>query len=181
MFGPLQHHVNTLRSMKFREYISQSVSLGLVVCSALIIWKSLMFFTYSESPIVVVLSDSMEPLFYRGDLLFLTLFPNEPVRAGDVVVFRVDGRDIPIVHRVLRVHKESPEGFYLLTKGDNNYVDDRGLYVPGQLYLEKRNLMGKAVGYLPSLGMVAILMNDFPELKWMLIGGLALFVITSRE
>lgn len=37
----------------------------MIVTSALIIWKSLMCITGSESPVVVVLSESMEPAFQR--------------------------------------------------------------------------------------------------------------------
>ena len=47
----------------------------------------------------------MEPAFFRGDLLLLTNDREEPIRAGDIIVFRIDGRDIPIVHRVLKVHE----------------------------------------------------------------------------
>lgn len=77
----------------------------MIVSSALMIWKGLMVVTGSESPIVVVLSGSMEPAFYRGDLLFLTNYKDEPIRVGDIIVFRIEGRDIPIVHRVLKVHE----------------------------------------------------------------------------
>ena len=38
---------------------------GMIVTSALIIWKGLMVATGSESPVVVVLSGSMEPGFKR--------------------------------------------------------------------------------------------------------------------
>lgn len=48
----------------------------------------------------------MEPAFHRGDLLFLTNHREDPVRVGDIVVFKVEGRDIPIVHRVLKVHEK---------------------------------------------------------------------------
>jgi signal peptidase I len=48
----------------------------------------------------------MEPAFYRGDLLLLTNYREEPIRAGDIVVFRIEGRDIPIVHRVIKVHEK---------------------------------------------------------------------------
>lgn len=48
----------------------------------------------------------MSPAFERGDILFLTMFKSEPIVAGDIVVFNVKGRDIPIVHRVLKVHRE---------------------------------------------------------------------------
>jgi len=65
------------------------------------IWKSLMLVTSSESPVVVVLSGSMEPAYYRGDILFLTFYENDPIKPGDVVVFKLAGQDIPIVHRVI--------------------------------------------------------------------------------
>jgi hypothetical protein len=66
-------------------------------------WKGLSVVTDSPSPIVVVLSGSMEPAFQRGDLLFLW---NRNILAdtavGEVVVYNVRGKDIPIVHRVVR-------------------------------------------------------------------------------
>ena len=31
-----------------------------------------------------------------------------------------------------------------LTKGDNNNIDDRGLYVEGQLWLEEQDIIGRA-------------------------------------
>lgn len=48
----------------------------------------------------------MEPAFHRGDLLFLTNRIEEPIRVGEIVVFRIEGREIPIVHRVLKVHEK---------------------------------------------------------------------------
>lgn len=50
-------------------------------------------------------SGSMEPAFYRGDLLLLTNHHSEPIRAGEIVVFKIKDRDIPIVHRVIKVHE----------------------------------------------------------------------------
>lgn len=37
----------------------------------------------------------------QGDLVFLTNFQDNPIRAGEIVVFKVEGWDIPIVHRVI--------------------------------------------------------------------------------
>ena len=51
-------------------------------------------------------SGSMEPAFHRGDLLFLTNYQEDPIRVGEIVVFKIEGRDIPIVHRVLRLHEK---------------------------------------------------------------------------
>lgn len=118
-------------------------------------------------------SGSMEPAFHRGDLLFLYR-PDSPIEVGEIVVFKLDGRDIPIVHRVLKVHQRycrrgkegvvpleetqskshhtmggrRPDGEVdMLTKGDNNAVDDRGLYPAGQLWLNERHIIGRARGY----------------------------------
>ncbi|PNG99791.1 Signal peptidase complex catalytic subunit SEC11C, partial [Tetrabaena socialis] len=174
-----------LRRMNVRQMMSQGVQLGkrqeaalernrLIVTSALMIWKSLMLVTGSESPVVVVLSGSMEPGFYRGDILFLNM-GKAPIRTGEIVVFNLDGRDIPIVHRVIKVH-ERTNGTHIdiLTKGDNNYGDDRALYNKGQEWLHQQHIMGRAVGFLPKVGMVTILMNDYPYLKYALISVLGL-------
>lgn len=66
-------------------------------------WKGLSVIADSPSPIVVVLSGSMEPAFQRGDLLALwnrNLFRETDV--GEIVVYNVEGKDIPIVHRIVR-------------------------------------------------------------------------------
>jgi signal peptidase I len=79
-------------------------------------WKSLILWTGSESPVVVVLSGSMEPAFFRGDILFLTL-GSEPFRNGEIVVYNVDQKSIPVVHRIIQVHEREPDGYVdILTK-----------------------------------------------------------------
>uniref|UniRef100_A0A7S1U989 Signal peptidase complex catalytic subunit SEC11 n=1 Tax=Phaeomonas parva TaxID=124430 RepID=A0A7S1U989_9STRA len=163
-----------------RQLLFQSLNLAMIVFSALMIWKSLMVLTKSESPVVVVLSGSMEPAFQRGDILFLSNH-DSPIRVGEIVVFKIKDRDIPIVHRVTKVH-EKPDGkVELLTKGDNNRVDDRGLYAPGQLWLNREDILGRAVGTLRYVGMVTIILNDFPALKYLLVGIMGLFVLTNKE
>lgn len=84
-----------------RQSLTQILNFGLVLSTAFMLWKTLSVITDSPSPIVVVLSGSMEPAFQRGDLLFLW---NRDTRAevGEVVVYNVKGKDIPIVHRVVR-------------------------------------------------------------------------------
>ncbi|XP_074345163.1 uncharacterized protein LOC141684204 isoform X2 [Apium graveolens] len=71
------------------------------------------------------------------------------------------GRGIPIVHRVIKVHKRQDGGEeYVITKGDNNEKDDRILYPPGQLWLQRHHIMGRAVGFLPYVGWVTIIMTE---------------------
>jgi hypothetical protein len=79
-----------VKRMDKRQFFYQVLSFGMIVSSALMIWKGLMVVTGSESPIVVVLSGSMEPAFHRGDLLFLTNYEKEDIRVGEIVVFKVN-------------------------------------------------------------------------------------------
>eukprot|EP00035_Acanthoeca_spectabilis_P021647 m.439349 g.439349 ORF g.439349 m.439349 type:complete len:199 (+) comp18375_c0_seq1:98-694(+) len=171
-----------VRRMNKRQLAFQVLNFGMIIFSALMIWKGLMCFTGSESPIVVVLSGSMEPAFYRGDLLFLTNDVSDPIRVGEVLVFKVQGREIPIVHRVMKLHQERDTGsIKFLTKGDNNQVDDRGLYAPGQVWLKPTDVVGRARAFVPKVGIVTILMNDYPQFKFLLLGMLGLFVLLHRE
>ena len=114
------HQVDEIRKMSLRKLVLQVLSFGMIVCSALMIWKSLMVVTQCETPVVVVLSGSMEPSYFRGDILFLTNYKDNLI-PGDIVVFRLPEQDIPIVHRVITIQNKGKAGdFYILTKGDNN-------------------------------------------------------------
>lgn len=170
-----------VRRMNKRQLVYQCLNFAMIVSSALMIWKGLMVVSGSESPIVVVLSGSMEPAFFRGDLLFLTNYEADPIRAGEIVVFKIEGRDIPIVHRVIKLHEKQNGTMKFLTKGDNNQVDDRGLYAPGQYWLERKDVVGRARGYVPYIGIVTILMNDYPKFKYAVLAGLGFVVLIHRE
>lgn len=144
-------------------------------------WKGLSIASDSPSPIVVVLSGSMEPAFQRGDLLILW---NRNLRTetdvGEVVVYNVKGKDIPIVHRVVRKFG-SGEHAQLLTKGDNNVADDTELYAQGQDYLERKDIIGSVVGYIPFVGYVTIMLSEHPWLKTVMLGIMGLLVVLQRE
>ena len=91
----------SLSSLQPRQLATQVLNFALVLSTAFMLWKGLSVATDSASPIVVVLSGSMEPAFQRGDLLFLWNRGLE-TKVGEVVVYNVRGKDIPIVHRVVR-------------------------------------------------------------------------------
>lgn len=111
----------------------------------------------------------MEPAFQRGDILFLWN-REKHLKLGDVVVYNVKGRDIPIVHRVVR-HHTSDRKQLLLTKGDNNALDDLDLYGHKQTYLNREeDINGVVKGYLPKLGYLTILMTENKHVKTIVLG-----------
>lgn len=174
--GPLKQIMN----MKFRKLAEQIIVLGMVVSSALMMWKGLMLVTFNESPVVVVLTGSMEPSFHRGDILFINWDYTPPV-SGDIVVFKVPNQEIPIVHRVVGTQLLDNGEYNCLTKGDNNPVNDRGLYEKRKLWLGKEHLFGRIRAFLPYIGILTILLNDYPTLKWVILGLMAIMVLTSSD
>lgn len=162
-----------------RHLLCQVLNLLCVIFSALMFWKFLMILTGSQSPVVVVLSGSMEPGFYRGDILLL----NNPQQlyVGDVVVFKLEDRTIPIVHRAIDLHITKEEEIFLLTKGDNNRVDDRSLYGRNKFWLNRHHILGTAVGRIPFIGMLTILLNEYAVTKVIIISIMCFLVLTGKD
>ncbi|KAI5967644.1 SEC11 [Candida margitis] len=166
--------------MNLRQQITQFLSLAYVFSSAFMLWKTLSVVANSHSPIVVVLSGSMEPAFQRGDILFLWN-RDQRQKVGDIVVYEIEAKTIPIVHRVLREHHNS-EKQLLLTKGDNNAVDDLSLYAKKQNYLNRKSdLVGTVKGYLPFIGYITILISENMYFKFGLLGLLGISSLISGE
>ncbi|PIA42479.1 hypothetical protein AQUCO_02000137v1 [Aquilegia coerulea] len=179
--GLFEETMESIKSLPIRDFLTQAINFGMIVVSALMIYRSLMIITGSESPVVVVLSGSMEPGFARGDILLLHM-NKDRIRAGDIVVFKVNRREIPIVHRVIQVHERRDTGVVdVLTKGDNNPGDDRPFYAHRQLWLQQNHIVGRAVGFVPYLGWATILLNENPVIKYILIGTLGCVIIFTKD
>lgn len=166
--------------MNIRQQLAQFLNLLLTLSSAFMSWKAMSVISNSHSPIVVVLSGSMEPAFQRGDILLLWNRDNS-AKVGDIVVYEIEGRNIPIVHRVLREH-HNQEKQLLLTKGDNNPVNDLGLYASKQSYLNQaQDLVGSVKAYLPKVGYFTILVSENKYFKIGLLGLAAISSLLSDE
>lgn len=93
--------LGAIANMQPRQLAVQALNFALVLSTAFMLYKGLAVITDAASPIVVVLSGSMEPAFKRGDLLFLWNRALD-TQVGEIVIYNVKGKDIPIVHRVIR-------------------------------------------------------------------------------
>ncbi len=68
-----------------------------------------------------------------------------------------------------------------MTKGDNNPVDDRGLYPRGTYYLKDKQIIGKVMGIVPYAGYATIILNDYPMVKIAVLGAMLLSVLISKD
>jgi signal peptidase len=66
-------------------------------------------------PVVSVVSESMEPTFYKGDMILVQGQSFEDIQEGDIIIFQSQYIAMPIIHRVIEKNETA-----LQTKGDNN-------------------------------------------------------------
>ncbi len=118
----------------------------------------------TSTPMVVVISGSMEPTINKGDLLFLRGMDPEHIKErnseheGDIIVYDASGLwegapEDPIVHRVIDKFKKDGK-WYFITKGDANKAKDEEP-VPGH------RILGVVVGRIPYVGWIKIMLTEF--------------------
>eukprot|EP00923_Selenidium_pygospionis_P026578 GHVN01047569.1.p1 GENE.GHVN01047569.1~~GHVN01047569.1.p1 ORF type:complete len:184 (+),score=5.75 GHVN01047569.1:235-786(+) len=173
--------IGGIANLNKRQFFKQALSVSSMLSSAYMGWLLLGSVVNHYSPFVVVLSESMSPGFNRGDILFITMLQEE-FKAGEIVVFETNKKDIPIVHRITNVHLSAKTGeTYILTKGDNNNTHDRWLYSKNAKWLKKEHIKAKVKGYIPYVGMLSIIINENPKLKMIVMLGMCFLTFTSRE
>ncbi|MHA1914546.1 MAG: signal peptidase I [Promethearchaeota archaeon] len=166
-----------------RKIIVTAILLVLAFSGAFLIYFVMQIALNTNTPMVVVISGSMEPNLHKGDLLFLKGRDAEDIRngtidgkEGDIIVF--DARGIPgwfhapndpIVHRV--VDKKYDNGWFFLTKGDANPS-------PDSEWVPETKIIGVVVGRIPYIGWVKIILTDSGLLIPLLIMVSILLVIS---
>jgi signal peptidase I len=124
--GAIHHAMKRYRERSKKVYLSRAFAgVAATLVLALMIYSGLVFFS-------VVVSDSMNPVFQRGDLV---LMPNIFVKpeVGDIITFKVPEERLPVTHRIVSI-----SGDEIRTKGDMNSVQD-------SWRITKSQILGKAV------------------------------------
>jgi signal peptidase len=89
----------------------------------------------------VVVSGSMEPVFYRGDVVviektnFLGIEEVNPnnLQVGDIIIYQATWFPEPVIHRIIGTAQDSQGRSYYITKGDNNSGADPAPVYPNQV------------------------------------------------
>ena len=110
----------------------------------------------------VVVSGSMEPVFYRGDIVvvektnFLGIneFNPENAQVGDIVVYNAEWFPNPVIHRIIN-ETEINGTKYFVIKGDNNDAPDP-YYVSPSRITERVVTIGDQPFIIPKIGYITI-------------------------
>lgn len=111
----------------------------------------------------VVVSGSMEPVFYRGDIVviektdFLGINEINPdnLKIGDIIVYNATWFSEPVIHRIIATNTDSNGTSYYTTKGDNNKVQDPAPVYHNQV-LAKVISIGNMPFVIPKIGYLTV-------------------------
>ncbi len=155
-----------------------AIYLAIGVAMAFVLNIGLSIAMSTEYPVVTVESDSMEPVLYPGDIVFVR--SSDSYEPGDVIVF--DGwKPTPIIHRIVSMSERDNDGFEVsvwedfdeitegelmgthvdfdedriyVTKGDKNPTCDQCQGV-GEFVLDE-DIHGKKMFRVPYLGWIKL-------------------------
>jgi signal peptidase len=116
-----------------------------------------------SSHLNVVVSGSMEPVFYRGDIVatenvntygIQEFNPYTDVNINDVVVYDASWYPEPVIHRVIDIQQINGSKYYII-KGDNNDNQDPYPVSPDQIK-SKVLSVGDNLIIIPKIGYVTL-------------------------
>lgn len=123
----------------------------------------------TNTPLVVVTSESMVPTIHVGDLLVLQGRTEEGLQVGDIIVYVDDWNPNPIVHRIVEI--EDIEGtLHYYTKGDANAQRD-----PGSRTIDE--VVGEVVLIIPWIGYVSLWLKELPGQITVIVIFIAILVV----
>lgn len=105
----------------------------------------------------VVISGSMEPVMYRGDIVIVDPNPAS-VQVGDITIYRgtwPHGVPEDIIHRIIKVGQLSNGTTVMEFKGDNNPVPDPYWVYPNQITAKVVTINSHPL-IIPKIGYISI-------------------------
>jgi signal peptidase len=104
----------------------------------------------------VVVSGSMEPVLYRGDIVIIDSNPNpDNIQVGDIIVYKATWFPQPVIHRVIAKGKLPNGTTAYEIKGDNNPSPDPALVYPNQIISKVVSINGAPL-VIPKIGYVTL-------------------------
>lgn len=78
------------------------------------------------------------------------------------------GRTVHLLFSILKPYLNQHRQL-VVTKGDNNNVDDVPMYPPGRAFVTRDEIVGVVVGYVPYLGWVSIALQKAISTRYLLL------------
>ena len=102
---------------------------------------------------IAIASNSMAPLYYRGDAVIYNKVSLKELKKGDILVFK--NSDMIITHRIVKISRKN-DAYYFTTKGDANDSVDSVITI-------EDNVIGRVDYVIKYIGYPTIMLNELFE------------------
>ena len=142
----------------------------------------------TNNPLVIVISESMEPTIYRGDLLIIQGMDPAEIENETIILYNSLGlwppphRQVeePIVHRVISKYMNETDGkWYFITLGDNNDDTDPPGSVGIEIPVPEDRVIGIVRTIIPKIGLVKMWLEKTPFISTIILVGLSISLLIS--
>lgn len=133
--------------IKVRGYFFKIMVIPLIAFLLVIIFLVSGLFSYK---MIAIGSDSMNPIYYRGDAVIYQKTDAQNIKKGDILVFEYNSS--VITHRVVNIINNGGT-LYFQTKGDNNEKADLEL-------VNEDNVLGKVRYIVKYVGYPTVWLNE---------------------
>ena len=146
----LEYDVEKISNKIKNKKITKKLIKYIILVALIILFIINLIFSFEENTHILgiymfnIVSESMEPTFYKDDLVVVKKCKLEELHEGDIITFKQDDRIIS--HRIVKITKEKRER-KLITKGDNNDIPDKDM-------VEIQNVYGKVLFSIKKLGKI---------------------------
>ena len=146
----LEYDVEKISNKIKNKKITKKLIKYIILVALIILFIINLIFSFEENTHILgiymfnIVSESMEPTFYKDDLVVVKKCKLEELHEGDIITFKQDDRIIS--HRIVKITKEKRER-KLITKGDNNDIPDKDM-------VEIQNVYGKVLFSIKELGKI---------------------------
>lgn len=148
MRAKLRYDVEEISSKIKNRKITKKIFKRVILIILIILFVVNLILSFEENTHILgfymfnIVSESMEPTFFKDDLVVVKKIELSNLQKGDIITFRQEDRIIS--HRIVKIIIEKGE-MKFITKGDNNEVQDKDS-------IEINNIYGKVVFSIPKIG-----------------------------
>lgn len=145
-----------------------------IVVIAIVGWIGLKLLFGADNPFYVVVSGSMVPKLYIGDLVIINHIRFDKLKVGDIIVFKArieNGQEEgAIIHRINSI-RPIGNSVIVIAKGDANLVSMPGVDFP----ITNENYIGKVVYVIPKAGVAVRFIS--PPVNYIIFGIIIVVVV----
>lgn len=147
-----RYHLERINRKPRKEIRDSNPIYKIILLGILVIFGLFVAGIFKFKP-VAIMSGSMEPIFYRGDVVVVEKLEEnyDKLKLYDIIEYRLDDRIV--LHRIVKI--ENKEGkLTFITKGDNNELED-------EKAVETSQIVGKVRFVVKYIGYPSVLLNEY--------------------